>query len=215
MTKVVRCAACGEMAAVGPKCAFCGAELPAGAVRQFADNAGSDRDETAENRDRAAELRDRGAETRDALASRHEQAASSGKGIASDRDQSWSDHDQIASGSDQRAADDDQLAADDDFAAGGDAATYERGLLARKQTHRDRSSASVSRDVTSAARLQGHEVDASPSPLRAEHGREEAASDREKSAHDREEAARDRAEAQRDSTASAAARSGPWRRLSR
>jgi PAS domain S-box-containing protein len=205
MAKVVWCRACGDVAGA-LTCTSCGAEPVAGGIDQIQDQAASDRDKTAEYRDRAAERRDRGAEDRDALARQHEQTASDRDGMASDQDQTWSDHDQTASGSDQRTADADQQAADDDFAAGGDVATYRQGVLARKQTRRDRGSASVSRDQTTAARLQGHDADTSRKDiLPAGHDREEAAGDREQAAHDRVEAADDREEALRNRTEFAAA----------
>jgi PAS domain S-box-containing protein len=166
---------------------------------QSGDQAARDRDETAEHRDRDAELRDHGAEDRDSHARQHELAAR-------DEDQAWSDRDQTASGTDQRAADADQQAADDEFAAGGDTATYLRGLEARLQTRRDRDSASVSREAASAARLQSRNRDASRNDVQsAEHDREGAAGDRESAAHDREEAAGDREEALRNRTESVAA----------
>jgi PAS domain S-box-containing protein len=210
MTRVDTCPACGASTG-GLKCTFCGAEPLADGVDQVRDQAASDRDKTAEYRDRAAERRDRGADDRDSLARQLEQTASDLEGIASDQDQTWSDEDQTASGSDQRTADLDQQAADQDFAAGGDAATHQRGVLARKHSRRDRGSASVSRDETTTARLHGAESGRNNAPP-AEHEREEAAGDREgaaddreRAAHDREDAAEDREEALRGRTASAAA----------
>ena len=211
MTKLVTCPACGASTG-GPSCTFCVAELLVGGVDQIRDQAASDRDKTAEYRDRAAERRDRGADDRDALARQLEQMAGD-RERTSEQDQTWSDHDQTASGSDQRTADVEQHAADEDFAAGGDAATHQRGVLARKHSRRDRGSASVSRDETTAARLQGHDADTSRKDAPpAEHEREEAAGDREgaaddreRAAHDREDAADDREDALRNRTESAAA----------
>lgn len=100
---------------------------------------------------------------------------------SNEQDQASSDRDRTASGTDQRAADEDQQAADDGFAAGGDAASYLRGLLARVLTRRDRGSASASRAETSLARRRSHHAE-----LR------QAAGDRERAAHDREAAAVDR-----------------------
>jgi len=77
--------------------------------------------------------------------------------IASDQDQTWSDDDQKASGRAQRTADAEQRVADAAFAAGSDGAAHERGVLARRETRRQRGSATVSRDETSAARLQEHD----------------------------------------------------------
>jgi PAS domain S-box-containing protein len=205
MAKVATCRVCGELAAV-PTCTSCRAELHVVGVDQVRDQAASDRDRTAEHRDRAAERRDRGADDRDELARHLEQMASDREAIASDQDQTWSDHDQTASGSDQRTADDEQHAADVDFAAGGDEAMHEQGVQARTQARRDRGSATVSRDETTAARLQGHDADtARKDTLPAEHDREEAAGDRDNAAHDREKAADDREDALRNRTESAAA----------
>jgi PAS domain S-box-containing protein len=170
--------------------------LSADADDRAGDHAASDRDRTAESRDRAAERRDRGADDRDALTRRHEQRADDRDHLASDQDQEWSDHDQAASGSDQRTADDDQDAADEDFAAGGAADSHRRGVLARMRTRRDRGSASVSRDETTAARVQGHDAHTDREEIlrSAGHDRADAADDREEAAHDREDALRSRRE---------------------
>ncbi|HEY8722259.1 MAG TPA: ATP-binding protein [Gaiellaceae bacterium] len=188
-------------------CPACGAERPTDVVDQIRDRAASDRDETAKSRDRAAELRDRGAEDRDVLARQDEQATSDRDRIASDRDKRWSDRDRAASGRDQQSADEDQQAADEDFAAGGDPAAHDRGVRAREQSGRDRGSASVLRDETAAARLQGHDADASQEEILrlAERDRVQAADDREEAADDREESARERAQAVRDRSESAVA----------
>jgi PAS domain S-box-containing protein len=177
------------------------------------DRAASDRDKTAESRDLSAERRDRAAGGRDERAREHEQAASDREAGASSQDQAWSEHDQTASGSDQRAADADQQAADADFAAGGDEATYLRGVLVRQKTHRARDTASGARDETSAARLHRHEPETAPEGgpsarrdrIRAAGDRRQAAGDRVEAAGDRERAGRDREEALRNRTDSAAA----------
>jgi signal transduction histidine kinase len=200
-SNVVRCPACGEVSG-GLTCAACGVERPTGEVGQIRDQAASDRDETAESRDRAAELRDRDAEDRDELARGEEQAASDRHQMASDRDQKWSDHDQTSSGRDQRSADADQRSADDEFAAGGDAARYHRGVLARERSRKERGSTSGLRSETTAARLLEDDADTSREnsvPL-AERDRANAADDRADAADDREEAARERADAFRDRT---------------
>jgi signal transduction histidine kinase len=205
VTVVIKCPVCGE-ANKGLRCPSCGAQ-PSQGVDQVRDQAASNRDRTAEHRDRAAERRDRGAEDRD-------EHARQGELAASDQDQAWSDRDQTASGGDQRAADhdqraadDDQHAANDDFAAGGDTGRHTRGLLARAHARSERGSASVSREETSAARLQSHDEEAANRQHMqpAGHDREEAADDRKSAAHDRKEAAGDREAALRNRTESAAA----------
>jgi PAS domain S-box-containing protein len=134
--------------------------------------------------------------------------------LASDKDQTWSDDDRAASGRDQRSADADQLAADEDFVAGGDSASFHRGVLARQQSSRDRGSASALREEVTAARLHENDADVSREDAALLDGsdramaagdREEAAGDREEAAGDREEAARERAEALRNSIESAGA----------
>ena len=167
---------------------------------QTSDQAATDRDKAAERRDQAAELRDRGAEDRDVRARQHEH-------LASDQDQTWSDRDQAASGSDQRSADRDQQAADDDVAAGGNTLVHDSGVLARRQSGRDREVASVSRHETADARLREHDEDAREDEIRllGERDRARAANDREDAAVDREEAASERAEALLDRTESAVA----------
>ena len=200
MVNPVRCPVCGEVKEA-VRCGSCGAEAPAGA-EQIDDQAASERDGTAEVRDRAAELRDRDAEDRDALARGDEQAASDRHQMASDRDQLWSDNDESASGRDQRSADADQRSADDEFAAGGDAVRYQRGVLAREQSRKERGSVSGLRGETTAARLLEDDADTRREdglPL-ARRDRANAAEDRANAADDREEAARERADAFRDRT---------------
>ena len=189
------CPDCGETI-VALTCPSCHAAPSAEAVDGAGDQGASDRDRSAESRDRAAERRDRGADDRDALTRRHAESASDRDHLASDQDQAWSDHDQAASGSDQQTADDDQQAADEDFAAGGDAVRYRRGVLARNRTRRDRGSASVSRDETTAARVQGHDAHTDREDILrlAGHDRADAADDREEAAYDREDALRNRTE---------------------
>jgi PAS domain S-box-containing protein len=168
-----------------------------------------DRDYKAEVRDRAAELRDRGAENRDAQARLDKKAGSERDKLASAQDQASSDDDEGSSGRDQRSADEDQRSADDDLAAGGDPVRYQRGVAAREQSRRDRGSASVSRQTTSAARRQEHENAAEASGKRGlvlgAHDRLKAADDREDAAGDREESARERAQAVRERIESAGA----------
>ena len=191
MAAVETCPTCG-----GPIVALTGAAVSAASVPGVAEQAGSDRDRTAESRDRAAERRDRGADDRDVLARRHQQSASDRGQLASDQDQTSSDDDQTASGSDQLSADADQRAADEEFIAGGDAASYGRGVLARDKTRRERGSSSASRDETTAARELGYIAPAEHEDLRRLAGddRAHAAGDREESAHDRQAALRNRAE---------------------
>ena len=191
MAAVETCPTCG-----GPIVAVTGATVSAASVPGVAEQAGSDRDRTAESRDRAAERRDRGADDRDVLARRHQQAASDRGQLASDQDQTSSDDDQTASGSDQLSADADQRAADEEFIAGGDAASYGRGVLARDKTRRERGSSSASRDETTAARELGYIAPAEHEDLLRLAGddRAHAADDREESAHDRQAALRNRAE---------------------
>jgi signal transduction histidine kinase len=200
MANPVRCPVCGEVKGA-LTCASCGAEPPTG-VEQIHDQAASERDGTADSRDRAAELRDRDAEDRDALARGEEQAASDRHQMASDRDQMWSDNDQSASGRDQRSADEDQRSADDEFAAGGDAVRYQRGVLARERSRKERGSVSGLRGETTAARLLEDDADSRREdslPL-AQRDRANAAVDRADAADDREEAARERADAFRNRT---------------
>jgi diguanylate cyclase (GGDEF)-like protein len=83
-----------------------------------------------------------------------DQSASDRDQTGSDQDQTWSDSDQTASERDQRTAEEDQHAADNDFAAGGDASTYQRSVLARANSTRDRAAISTMRDETAGARLQ-------------------------------------------------------------
>ena len=191
MAAVETCPTCG-----GPSVALTGAAVSAASVPDVAEPAGSDRDRTAESRDRAAERRDRGADDRDVLARRHQQAANDRGQLASDQDQTSSDDDQTASGSDQLSADADQRAADEEFIAGGDAASYGRGVLARDKTRRERGSSSASRDETTSARELGYIAPAEHEDLLRLAGddRAHAADDREESAHDRQAALRNRAE---------------------
>jgi PAS domain S-box-containing protein len=193
MVQILRCPAC-DQAIVAATCSSCRAALFDDVVDEGGDRVASDRDMTAESRDRAAERRDRGADDRDALTRLHEQSAGSRDHLANDQDQAWSDHDQAASGSDQETADDDQQAADDDYAAGGDPVRYRRGITARDRTRRERGSASVSRDETTAARVHMHgaRTDREDILRFAEHDRADAADDREQAARDREGALRDR-----------------------
>jgi PAS domain S-box-containing protein len=190
MAEAVTCPTCGQVVAAGADPAAHAAHAPGAAER-----AGTDRDRAAESRDRAAERRDRGADDRDARARLQQLSAIGRDQTASELDQVSSGHDETASGSDQETADADQRVADEAFLAGGDAATYNRGVLARELSRRQRYSASVSRDESTAARGQGHH--ATPTQrdgilLQAEHDRAEAADDREESAIDREEALRNR-----------------------
>ena len=189
MAEAVTCPTCGQLVAAGADPAVHVAHVP-GAVEQ----AGTDRDRAAESRDRAAERRDRGADDRDARA-RLQQLNSSGLDqMATEQDQASSAHDQTASGSDQETADAEQRVADEAFIAGGDAATYNRGVLARLRSRLQRDSASASRGEATAARGQGHASPAERDGIRlhAERDRAEAADDREESAIDREEALRNR-----------------------
>ncbi len=201
-TEVLRCPDCGVVhVSGGLKCAACGAERPAGEVGRLRDQEASGRDETAACRDRAAALRDRDAEDRDELARGDEQATNDRHQMASDRDQMWSDHDQTASGRDQRSADEDQRSADDDLAAGGDAARYQRGVLAREQSRRERGSVSGLRGETTAERRlleDDPQTSREGSRRLAARDRSNAADDRVNAAEDRGEGARDRAGAFRD-----------------
>ncbi|MGZ8795424.1 MAG: two-component system sensor histidine kinase NtrB [Gaiellaceae bacterium] len=97
--------------------------------------------------------------------------------------------------------------ADDEFAAGGDAAEYHRGVLARERSRKERGSASGLRGETTVARLLEDDADTSREnglPLakrdrtKAADDRANAADDREGAADDRKGAARERADAFRD-----------------
>src|SRR4051794_11414045 len=149
MAEAVTCPACGQLLAADSDPAVHLAHPPGPA-----EQSGSDRDRAAESRDRAAERRDRGADDRDARARLHQLNSTGREQTANELDQVSSAHDQTASGSDQETADADQRVADEAFLAGGDAATYNRGVLARLRSRRRRDSASVSRDEATVARGQ-------------------------------------------------------------
>ncbi|HEX4930144.1 MAG TPA: ATP-binding protein, partial [Gaiellaceae bacterium] len=142
-----------------------------------------------------------------------EQVASDRQQLASDRDQMLSDHDQRASRRDQRSADVDQSSADDEFAAGGDAAGYHQGVLARERSRKARGSASELRGETTVARLLEDDADTSREdglPL-AERDRTKAADDRANAADDREGAADDREGAADDREGAAGERADAFR----
>ena len=217
MARLLRCVACGEMAAAPspPTCPSCGTELPIGGPPVI-DAGRSDEDQTASD---------------------HDQTASDQDQTASDQDQTWSDHDQSASDSDQRSADEDQDAADEDLSAEGEAAQHQRSTAARDRSRQDREAVSGLRDETAdgrdeTARGRDHAANSrdrssnadnkATSPqeaglelqddilVRARQDRARAAADRAKAADDRahaavdrKEAARERAEAHKDKTEAA------------
>ena len=195
-SELLVCPNCGVVSA-GLTCAGCGVERPAAELDQFSDQEASGRDEKAASRDRAAALRDREAEDRDELARQDEQAAKNSHRMASDRAQKWSDQDEGASGRDQRSA---ERSADHGSAASGDAASHQRGVLARERSRRERASVSRLRGETTAARLLADDAYPSREGSRrlAARDRANAADDRVNAAEDRGEGARDRAGAFRD-----------------
>lgn len=130
--KVMKCAVCGEAAAV-PICRSCGAELVAAAPDPTAERAATDRDHSASDLD---------------------QTLSDDDQTASDGDQSSSDRDQTASDADGRSSNEDQEAADDDLVAGSDATTHARTTRARREAAIARADASTVRDETGEERRQ-------------------------------------------------------------
>jgi PAS domain S-box-containing protein len=156
------------------RCHACGGEL-AGSATCPSCGAEPPAGGIDQTRDQAASDRDRTAEHRDRSAERRDRGADDRDAMALEHEQAASDREGVASDQD-------------------------RSVVARKTTQRDRDDASVGRDGTTAAGLDGRAADPSPSdtPSEAAHDRQEAADDREHAAGDREEAANDRQEAAGD-----------------